>query len=338
MRDVNWMLSGRLRSGCLLLALVLLVGTVGFMLVEGWTPIQAFYTAVLVVSTLGFSDLRPSDSRGQLLTIGLIGAGVGTLYYLVGVLAQTLIEDQLDWRKRRTMEDRVAHLKDHFIVCGFGRVGQQTCHQLSQERCIFVVIDSEDSRIARIEGAGYLYVRGDASDDAVLQRAGIVRARALLTAVQSDAGNVYITLSARALNPTLFIVARAATSEAEHKLTIAGANRVISPYILGGRSMAGHALRPAVMDFLDVLVHSDDLEMWLEEVTIDSNSALCGAQLGEARLRDTVGITVLAVRRASGQMLVNPHGDVVLQAGDTLIALGARADLDRAEQAIDRVL
>lgn len=338
MRDISRVLSGRLRTGCLLLAFVLLVGTVGFMLVEGWTPIQAFYTAVLVVSTLGFSDLRPSDSRGQLLTIGLIGAGVGTLYYLVGALAQTLIEDQLDWRKRRVMEDRVAHLKDHFIVCGFGRVGQQTCQQLSQERCIFVVIDNEDSRIARIEGAGYLHVRGDASDDTVLQRAGIVRARALLTAVQSDAGNVYITLSARALNPNLFIVARAATAEAEHKLTIAGANRVISPYILGGRSMAGHALRPAVMDFLDVLVHSDDLEMWLEEIIIDSNSALCGAQLGEARLRDTVGITVLAVRCASGQMLVNPHSDVVLQAGDTLIALGARADLDRAEQAIDRVL
>jgi voltage-gated potassium channel len=337
MRDLSWVLTGRLRTGCLLLGVVLLVGTVGFMLVEGWTLIQALYTAVLVVSTLGFSDLRPSDSRGQLLTIGLIGAGVGTLYYLVGVMAQTIIEEQFDWRKRRAMEDRVAHLHDHFIVCGFGRVGQQTCRQLSQEHCTFVVVDNEDSRITRIQSAGYLYVRGDASDDAVLQRAGIKRARGLLTAVQSDAGNVYITLSARALNPDLFIVARAATAEAEHKLTIAGANRVISPYILGGRSMAGHALRPAVMDFLDVLVHSDDLEMWLEEVTIGANSALCGVQLGEAQLRDTVGITVLAVRRANGHMLVNPHGDVVLEAGDTLIALGARADLDRAEQDIDRI-
>jgi voltage-gated potassium channel len=143
---------------------------------------------------------------------------------------------------------------------------------------------------------------------------------------------VYITLSARALNPSLFIVARAATAEAEHKLTIAGANRVISPYILGGRSMAGHALRPAVMDFLDVLVHSDDLEMWLEEVNIGPNSALAGVQLGEAQLRDTIGINVLAVRRSDGRMLINPRGDVVLNAGDTLIALGARSDLDRAEQ------
>ncbi|HJZ45876.1 MAG TPA: potassium channel protein [Roseiflexaceae bacterium] len=334
MGSVSWALSSRLRTGCLLLALVLLVGTTGFMLVEGWTLLQAFYTAVLVVSTLGFSDLRPSDSRGQLLTIGLIAAGVGTLYYLVGILAQTIIEDQFDWRKKRNMEERVAHLKDHFIVCGFGRVGQQTCRQLSQENCAFVVVDNEDTRIARIESAGYLYVRGDASDDLVLQRAGIARARGLLTAVQTDAGNVYITLSARALNPSLFIVARAATAEAEHKLTIAGANRVISPYILGGRSMAGHALRPAVMDFLDVLVHSDDLEMWLEEVKIGPNSALAGARLDEAQLRDTAGITVLAVRRADGQMLVNPRGDVVLHTGDTLIALGARDDLARAEQGV----
>ena len=334
MENIGWVLGSRLRIGCLLLGCVLLLGTIGFMFVEGWTPIQAFYTAVLVVSTLGFSDLRPSDSRGQLLTIGLIAAGVGTLYYLVGVLAQTIIEDQLDWRRKRAMQDRVAHLKDHFIVCGFGRVGQQTCRQLHQERCTFVVIDTEDARIARIENAGYLYVRGDASDDIVLQRAGIARARALLTAVQTDAGNVYITLSARALNPNLFIVARAATAEAEHKLAIAGANRVISPYILGGRSMAGHALRPAVMDFLDVLVHSDDLEMWLEEIAIGPNSILADVPLGDAQLRDTVGITVLAVRRADGHMLVNPHSEVVLHKGDTLIALGARGDLDRAERGV----
>src|SRR5215216_6403904 len=328
MCDVSWVLSSRLRIGCLLLTLVLLIGTIGFMLVEGWTPIQAFYTAVLVVSTLGFSDLRPSDSRGQLLTIGLIGAGVGTLYYLVGVLAQAIIEDQLDWRKRRAMEDRVAHLKDHFIVCGFGRVGQQTCRQLSQEQCTFVVIDNEDARIARIESAGYLYVRGDASDDAVLQRAGIVRARALLTAVQTDAGNVYITLSARALNSGLFIVARAATSEAEHKLTIAGANRVISPYILGGRSMAGHALRPAVMDFLDVLVHSDEMEMWLEEITIGPDSWLNGMSIGDAQLRQSTGIIVLAVRHADGQIQVNPKDAAPLHEGDTLIVLGSRAQVD----------
>jgi voltage-gated potassium channel len=227
------------------------------------------------------------------------------------------------------MEQRIAHLKDHFIVCGFGRVGQQTCRQLMQERCAFLIVDSGEERIARIEELGYLYVRGDASDDSVLKHAGIERARGLLTAVQSDAGNVYITLSARALNPKLFIVARAATAEAEHKLTIAGANRVISPYILGGRSMAGHALRPAVMDFLDVLVHSDEMEMWLEEIVIGADSPFDGMRLGAIELRERAGITILAMRRASGQMVVNPGADATLHAGDTLIALGKRSDFER---------
>jgi voltage-gated potassium channel len=329
-------MSGRLRIGCGLLALVLVLGTIGFMLVEGWGPLDALYTTMLIVSTLGFSDLRPAGARGQLLTIGLIAAGVGTLYYLVGVVAQTVIENQLDWGKRRAMEQRVAHLKDHFIVCGFGRVGQQTCSQLHQEGYELVVIDSDDARVERIASAGYLYVQGDASDDQVLRQAGIMRARALLTAVQTDAANVYITLSARALNPKLFIVARAATVEAEHKLSIAGANRVISPYILGGRSMAGHALRPAVMDFLDVLVHSDDLEMWLEEIAVGPEAWMAGVSLGDTHLRETTGITVLAIRRTGGEILVNPQGSVILEEGDKLIVLGARDDLDRVEQEFKR--
>jgi voltage-gated potassium channel len=286
---------------------------------------------VLVVSTLGFSDQRPAEAGGRMLTVALIGGGVGTLYYLVGALAQSVIENQLDWGRRRAMEQHVARLKDHFIVCGFGRVGQQTCRQLAQESCAFVVLDTDEQRIRRIEEAGYLYVRGDASDDAVLKHAGIERARGLLTAVQSDAGNVYITLSARALNPKLFIVARAATTEAEHKLTIAGANRVISPYVLGGRSMAGHALRPAVMDFLDVLVHSDDLEMWLEEIVVKPGTALDGTPIGAADLRESAGVAVLAVRHADGHMLINPGADEVLHAGDTLIMLGRRAELDQLE-------
>ncbi len=234
----------RLRFGCLLLASILVIGTVGFMLIEGWDVISAFYTAVLVVSTLGFSDRRPTGLPGELLTIGLIAGGVGTLYYLVGILAQGVIESQLDRGKRRAMDQRVAKLSGHFIVCGFGRVGQQTCRQLAREKSKFLVIDASDERLEMIENAGYMYIRGDASNDDVLLHAGIERARGLLTAVQSDAGNVYITLSARALNPKLFIVARAATAEAEHKLRIAGANRVMSPYVLGGRSMAGHGAAP----------------------------------------------------------------------------------------------
>jgi voltage-gated potassium channel len=323
--------SARLQFGCGLLALVLTIGTIGFMLTEGWTLLQSLYTAVLVVSTLGFSDLRPSDAPGQTLTIGLILLGVGTLYYLVGALAQNVIENQFEWNRRRSMEQRVAQLKDHLVVCGFGRVGRETCQQLKQQNCAFVVVDSEERRIHQVDQLGYFYVQGDASDDEVLKRAGVTRARALLTAVQTDAANVYITLSARALNPELFIVARAATAEAEHKLAIAGANRVISPYILGGRSMAGHALRPTVMDFLDVLVHSDEMEMWLEEINVGADSWLNGMSIGDAQLRQTTGIIVLALRRADGQIQVNPKESALLREGDTLIVLGSREDVERID-------
>lgn len=318
-------ISRRLQLGCGLLSIILVVGTLGFIVIEGWDPIAALYTTVLVVSTLGFSDLRPSDTPGRLLTIVLIAGGVGTLYYLVGALAQTIIENNLDWGKRRSMDSQISRLSDHYIICGYGRVGQETARQLAQQRCSFVVVDNDAQRVEAIRAAGHLVLQGDASDDAVLQRAGIARARGLLTAVKSDAGNVYITLSARALNPSLIIVARAATAEAEHKLTIAGANRVISPYVLGGRSMASMALRPAIMDFLELLVHGDDLGMWLEEIAVARGSALDGATVAEAHLREQVGITVLAVRRADGRMSVNPPPDLELLAGDTLIALGGGA-------------
>ena len=322
----------RLRFGCLLLASVLVVGTVGFMLIEGWDIISAFYTAVLVVSTLGFSDRRPTGLPGELLTIGLIAGGVGTLYYLVGILAQGVIESQFDRGKRRAMDQRIAKLSDHFIVCGFGRVGREICRQLAHEKSKFLVIDASDERLEMIQNAGYLYIRGDASDDDVLLRAGIERARGLLTAIQSDAGNVYITLSARALNPKLFIVARASTAEAEHKLRIAGANRVMSPYVLGGRSIAGMALRPAVMDLIDLLVHSDDFEMWLKEVHLEEGSSLEGTTVGETQMRQRAGVTILAVRRTDGQIIANPKPDFVLQVGDTLIVLGAHIDIAQVAQ------
>jgi voltage-gated potassium channel len=324
--------SRRLQLGCGLLGAILLMGMIGFMALEGWDAITALYTTMLVVSTLGFSDLRPTDTPGRLLTMALITGGVGTLYYLVGALAQTVIENNLDWGKQRNMEQQIARLTDHYIVCGYGRVGQEICRQLAQQSCTFVVVDNAPERIERIRAAGCLVVEGDASDDAVLRQAGVTRARRLLTAVKSDAGNVYITLSARALNPKLFIVARAATAEAEHKLTIAGANRVISPYVLGGRTMAGMALRPAVMDFLELLVHSDDLEMWLEEVPVEAGSSLEGVAVGEARLREEVGISVLAVRHADGRMAVNPSPNLVLRAGDKLIALGTHGGIEKTSE------
>ena len=175
--------------------------------------------------------------------------------------------------------------------------------------------------------AGRLFIQGDASNDAILRQAGIMHAQGLLTAVASDAANVYVTLSARALNPDLFIVARATTVEAGHKLTMAGASRVVSPYILGGRRMISWTLRPTVMDFLDVVMHSADVELWIEEVKISETSSLAGVSVGEADLRAKTGINILAIRHADGKLTVNPHTETVIQAGDTLIVLGVQEEL-----------
>lgn len=321
MHSIVELIGPRLRVGLGLLGTVLLLGTAGFALIEGWHPITAFYTTVLVISTLGFADQRPSGIAGQLLTVLLISGGVGTLYYLVGALAQNLIENQLDRGKRRQMDQQISRLSEHFIVCGFGRVGQETCRRLTQQGHAFVVVDNSPERTERIRSLGYLTVQGDASDDIVLKQAGVLRARALLTAVQSDAANVYITLSARALNPRLYIVARAATAEAEHKLTIAGANRVVSPYIMGGRGMAGMALRPAVMELVDLLVHSDELGIWLNERVVAAGSALEGRPLGAALEHELAETTVLALRSAAGVLRVSPPQTTILRAGDTLFVL-----------------
>jgi voltage-gated potassium channel len=322
--QLNDLLNPRLKIGIGVMATITLFGTLGFMLIEGWPVIDALYTTMLVISTLGYADLRPSGVAGKLLTIVLITSGVGTLYYLVGALAQNLIETQLDRGKRRSMDQQINRLTNHFIVCGFGRVGQETCQQLRNQGHLFVVVDSGHERSERIRSRGYLCVEGDASDDLVLKQAGVLRARALLTAVQSDAGNVYITLSARALNPKLFIVARAATTEAEHKLSIAGANRVMSPYVMGGRGMAGMALRPAVMELMDLLIHGDELGVWLEERPVVSGSPMEGQCLNDLAVRELRNLMVLAVRRAGGQIQPNPPPDTVLHAGDVLVVLVKR--------------
>jgi voltage-gated potassium channel len=316
--------SRRLALGALVLYIVLMVGTVGFSILEGWSVFEAFYVSVLVISTLGFSTLSPTHNGSRLLTLCLITGGVGTLYYFVSIMAQTVIETQLHRQGRRRMEQRVAALRDHYIVCGYGRVGRQICYELAQQRVAFVVVDNNDQRQERVLADGYLLVEGDASDDTMLQRAGIKRARGLLTAVATDAGNVYIILSARALNPKLFIVARASTSEAIQKLSMAGADRVISPYVLGGRRMANLALRPTVVDFLDTLIHSDNMDLWIEEIGVSPDSVLVGITLADASLRDTVGLNVLAIRHNDGHMTISPAAEVAIQAHDILIVLGTQ--------------
>jgi voltage-gated potassium channel len=321
----------RLRPGLMLLGLTLGAGTAGFSLLENWRPLDALYASVLVISTLGFGTLQPTSPAGKLLTVGLIGGGVGTLYYLLGVMAQGLIENQIGPRALRKLKKQMQELHDHFIVVGLGRVGQEVVRELRREGEPFVVVDDDDERLAPLREEGILAHRGDASRDETLRAVGIERARGLVVCTGSDAVNVFVTLSARSLREDLIIVARAIHEDDEPKLLRAGANRAITPASLGGRRMAGLLLRPTVIELLDVLVTSGGFEMWLEEVQLGPASPVLERSLGQARLREDVGVTVLAIKRKTGELVTNPPAETVLQAGDILVALGTRDSLSRLE-------
>lgn len=311
---------------------VVIVSTLIFMRVEvevepKWAnPQEAFFTTMLIVSTLGFTRLSPQTLPGELITILLMFSGIGVLTYLATIFVEGLLHDRPEERQKKRMDAQIAKLNQHYVVCGYGRVGRQVCQELIEESKPFVVVDSDPEEVAAVRAAGYLAIQGEASEDEVLKEAGVERAFSLMTSVGSDASNVYITLSARQLNPSIFIVARASTIEARNKLSIAGANRVVSPYTMGGRRMANLALRPTVMDFLDVVAYGNDIGLVMEEVPIEAGTSLDNKQILDINQLSTVRVNVLAVRHTNGTMLVLPSPETRIYGGETLIVLGTYED------------
>jgi voltage-gated potassium channel len=318
---------GHLRIGFLLLALVLVAGTIGYVWIENLTPLQAFYSALLVVSTLGFGQFTPQSSGGIILTIGLIFSGVGTLYYLLGSFAEALIETSLGTQRERRMERQIARLRNHYIICGYGRVGRHAAQELSSQKQAFVIIDNDPEMVEHALSHGRAAMLGDATEDRVLQQAGIERAKGLLIATASDAANVFITLTARSFNQRLMIVARASDESTESKLLKAGADKVIAPEVVGGQRMAALVLRPETTDLVDTLTLSHDEQSWIDEALIDEGSALCGLTLGETSIHSETGARVIAIRRVDGTLITNPDGQEKLQPGDVLISVGDRDQL-----------
>jgi len=311
----------------LAIAVVLAIGTVGFMVIFGVGVLQALYDTASVVTTIGFRA-QPKSAGAKGFSIFLILAGVGTVLYAFGVVLETIIEGQLgDLFGRRRMEKKIAGMEGHVIVCGWGRVGRAIADNLAPEQEL-VVVDSDPARIAEVP---YPTVLGDATDDAVLERAGVQRCRALVAAVTSDADNLYLTLSGRTLRPDLFIVARARIASSEDKPLRAGANRVVNPQAIGGARMAAFVLQPHVTEFLDVVMHGTDVEYRLEEVELPEGSPIAGETLRAAHVRDRTGALVLAMRDARGGFTTNPPPETVMDAGYILIAIGTTAQLTALE-------
>ena len=320
----------RLLWGICALVLIVIIGVIGYEVIEGWTFLDALYMTVITITTVGFTEVHPLSYAGRIFTIFLIIGGVGGALYILTTVGQYILEGQFGITMgRRRMKAKIAKLKEHFILCGYGRVGQEIAHVFSEERAPFVIIDNNEQQVAKAEGAGYLCLFADATSDEALKEAGIERARGLVSAVGNDTANTYITLSARGLRPDLFIAARCSSSEAESKLRRAGADRVISPYSIGGHRMAMLALRPAVVDFIDTVTYRPGRELQLENVDVASSSPLVGMTMEQ--IRGQFETTVLAMRKKSGKLLANPPGEEIIEDGDRLIVIGTKKRLAALE-------
>jgi len=320
----------RLFLAVFLVLFTLVLGTAGYWLIEGWSPFDALYMTVITISTVGFKEVAPLSFGGRLFTLFLIVCGVGTVIYALGTLIEFLVEGHLTGLLgRRKMERRIERLKDHYIVCGFGRVGQQVTKELFRAKEPFVVIDNSTEKILKCEQAGLLNLAGDASEDQILNAAGVTRAKGLIAVVDSDADNIFVTLSAKGLNPNIFVVARAEHEESERKLKKAGADRVVSPTSIGGRRMAALLLKPLVCDYLDVLAHGEDIEFQLEESEVREGSPIANLSIKEAGVRDKTGILIMAVKKAGGEIITNPASSVTVEPRDVLVVMGTKEQLER---------
>jgi voltage-gated potassium channel len=318
----------RLAIGGTAALVVWAVGIVGYMAIEGFSFLEAVYQTITAVTTAGFGEINPLGSGGRIFTIVIIILGVIVILYVLTAVMQIAVEGELEnMLGVRRMKGKIEALRDHYILCGFGRVGEEIVRDFIARDVPFVIVDSNPEAIERARKQDYLLLEGDASSDATLLEAGIQRARCLLAASDSDSGNTYIVLTAKALNPRLFVVGRAGQAASATPMLRAGADRVISPYSIGGRRMALSALQPLMVDFIDSLVAGRHGEQILAELEASEESGLAGMTIEEC-FQACPGATVLAIQKASGATQVGPRGTTVLELGDRLIVLGDEAELE----------
>src|SRR5471030_2718047 len=293
------------------------------MTIEGWDAWDAFYMTIITITTVGYEEVHTLSRTGQAFTVVLLLSGVGAALYTFTLLATVVVEGGLPKRLQRRRQQRMLEtVKDHFIICGYGRIGSIVAQQFRRQRIPYVVVERNAERVQAAIEEGALGVEADASREDVLKRVGIDRARGLIAVVGSDAENVYAILSARVMRPDLFIVGRAETEDATIKLKRAGANRVISPYQIGGVQIAQTALRPAVVDFMELATSSDNLELAMEQITIAAESGLANRSIVEANLRQRYGVIVVGIQREDSRMEFNPEPATAIRPGDKLVVLG----------------
>jgi voltage-gated potassium channel len=314
-----------LRSFVLIVLGAIALGTLGYVIIEGWSVSDALFMTVSTLATVGFGEVRPLDDAGRAWTIVLIVGGVGIIFGTIGIVAEAVVTEVSSTRREvKRMAEQVAALHDHYILCGYGRVGSTVARELVHGGQRVVVVDIEPASLDHASRDGHLVVEGDATEDAILRAAGVERARGLITTIDSDANNVYVTLSARALSPHLFIVGRANAEGSEAKILQAGADRVVSPYTMAGRRIAELALRPRVADFIDAALSHGELAFSMEELEVRVGGPLEGRTVAELR---GGGIFALAVVTGPGTYEANPPDGRRLAAGESLVVSGSSAAL-----------
>jgi voltage-gated potassium channel len=320
-----------------LLSLILLaVGTAGYILIEGWGPVDALYMTVITLATVGFSEVHGLGASGRIFTIVLSLLGVSFTLYMVGSVVQFLVEGRIQLvLGRRKLDKRIRQLKGHYIVCGYGRIGRVLCRFLLQKNLKVAVIEIDPEKIAAMEEDGVPFIAGEAGSEENLNRAGIDRARGLLTALGTDADNVFLVLSARRLNPGLLIVARADQDQTKKTLLAAGANMVISPYDIGARRMAHAILRPTVIQFLEMAFADEHSALGIEEFPVTPESKLVGVALKDSLIRQELNLLVISIKRPGGKMTFNPSADTCIESGDTLVVVGENRNLAKLERRLN---
>jgi len=306
------------------------------MLLEDSSLTDAIYMTVISITTVGFSEVIPLSPAGKYFTMFLIFGGVGLFLFIVSLITQAMVEGGLHtFLGRRHMEKKLAVLKNHYIVCGFGRIGKVISKILHENRRTFVIIENNPEEIKAIEELGYLVLQGDSTSDDILNKAHINDAKALVAVTSSDADNVYIILSARVLNPDIYILARSSGKKgAESKLLRSGANKVFSPYEIGARRMAQSLVRPTVIDFIDLTVHDGELGLRLEELQVSDKAAFANKTLMQSGIRSEFDLIVVAIKRQKGEMLFNPNQNSEILPGDILVVLGEHTNIQGLEKTL----
>jgi voltage-gated potassium channel len=317
----------------LLILLMIIIGIIGFHFIEGWPFLDCLYMTVITIFTVGFKEVYDLSPAGRIFTIFIILGGVGTAIFAFTKLAEIVYEGGIrKFLRRRRMEKKLENLKDHYIICGHGRMGRVVRERMEEEKMPYVVIDTNEKKLeALMQTHKDLYIKGDATQEDVLIQAGIKKAKGLAALLPTDADNLYLILTARLINPSVFILSKALDEEAERKLLQIGANRVVSPFKLSGFKIAQGLIRPTLVDFIDLIIRRKELSLYMEEFAVTKDSSLVDRTLRECDIRKTSNIIVVAVKKPGEDIIFNPSPDIKLETGDILLVLGDEKEVSQFE-------